>query len=127
MNDSILHCQGPTVVVGRPCRVHISFQLRCQPQAMHTLVSVKDTINGWLDEDVISSLLQEAQELYMRARSTKCEVLCARTLRDSRKKADHLLKYVTSFSTETESDWQDVMFGPLKAKVVEILFPDEAK
>ena len=67
------------------------------------------------------TVLAKADAAVTRCKLTKCETLCCRSLRDSRHKRSHLLKYTAAFSQETEQDWRRDMCPDLLSKISEIL------
>ena len=101
-------------------------------------ITVKATVATWLAEDVSPPIMAEANDVFLKIRMTKCEVLCMRAIRDSRKKAEHLKKYVAAFVQECDlaqegkkaadcDDWKLYMFPELAAKVSSIVAQDNAE
>jgi hypothetical protein len=84
--------------------------------------TIKDAVATWLDDDIYTATINRGTEIYMRARATLAELISLRTLRDSRKKHDHLKKYTAAYDMETGGDWQRDMFTPLVDKISEIFF-----
>ena len=65
--------------------------------------------------------MEDGKSVFGRCKMTKCEVFCMRSLRDSRKKRDHMQKYVAMYSSDTGMDWRVGMWDRLRTKVAEIL------
>ena len=92
-----------------------------QFQASDSLGIVHGAVTHWIDDDESLADFAAAQCEFLKARMTKCEVFVCRAIRDSRKKAEHLLKYTSQFTAETESDWKEMMCSALLEKVESIL------
>ncbi len=70
----------------------------------------------------LDSTLETAGDLFVRLKMTKAESLIMRCLRDSRKKKEHLEKYIGSFSADTGgAEWQQHIWCRIKDRVQEIL------
>ncbi len=87
---------------------------------------MKASVLEWLDDDSSATAIQEASDIFIKARMTKCEVLTMRAMWDSRKKAEHLERCTTSFvkdcfNKDEGDDWRLHMFPELAEQVAEIL------
>jgi hypothetical protein len=82
--------------------------------------AIKRDFVGWIDLDPSTSSLHAARDIYHRMRTTKFEMLCIRTIRDSRRKYDHIVKYRDSFQ-EDVGDFHDHVYGPLVSQIDSIL------
>ena len=63
------------------------------------------------------AVLKRAKASIKRAKLTKCETLCARTLLKSNKKKERLQKYTADFSADCLTDWATEMHRDLVMKI----------
>jgi hypothetical protein len=81
---------------------------------------IMNDLTEWVDLKAYTSNYHAALDIYVRMRTTKFEMLCLRTIRDSRRKYDHIFKYKESFQ-EDVGDFHDTVFGVLCSELDKIL------
>lgn len=90
--------------------------------ALDNCTAAQDMLKTWVPADAeIGGMIEDGAAVFTRCKMTKCEVLCMRSLRDSRRKREHLQKYIAAFSSDTSTDWRTMMWPRMVTKVCDII------
>lgn len=67
--------------------------------------------------------LATAHKLYARVKLTKFETLCCRAFRDSRRKREHIERYIVTYTNDAHDDWKQDCCPALAQRICDLLAP----